>query len=131
MTNAGAAAYVRSTPIFLYPDWWINENIAAFEEREKLTITSFPPAEIVTSRIDAIVDFDPHECARVNQHAHAGDLPGRNGDVRHVHLLHDFRENQSAVNRGSGARRPIGGLLGMVTERVTMPPLRSRRLSMR
>jgi aminoacrylate hydrolase len=58
MTNAGAAAYVRSTPIFLYPDWWINENNAAVEEREKIVIDGFPPAEIITSRIDAIVNFD-------------------------------------------------------------------------
>jgi aminoacrylate hydrolase len=58
MTNASAAAYVRSTPIFLYPDWWINENIAALEEHEKVVIAGFPAAEIITSRIDAIVNFD-------------------------------------------------------------------------
>jgi len=58
LTAAGPAAYVRSTPIFLYPDWWINENIGLLEEREKAIIPKFPPAEIVASRIDAIVDFD-------------------------------------------------------------------------
>ncbi len=58
LTNGGAAVYVRSTAVFLYPDWWINENIALLEEREKVVIPSFPPAEIVASRIDAIVDFD-------------------------------------------------------------------------
>lgn len=58
LTKAGAAAYVRSTAVFLYPDWWINENIAVLEERERTTIPAFPPAEIVASRIDAIVDFD-------------------------------------------------------------------------
>jgi aminoacrylate hydrolase len=58
LTQAGAAAYVRSTPVFLYPDWWINENIGLLEEREKTTIPGFPPAEIVASRIDAILDFD-------------------------------------------------------------------------
>ena len=57
LTEAGAAAYVRSTPVFLYPDWWINENIALLEEREAIGIPAFPP-EIVASRIDAIVDFD-------------------------------------------------------------------------
>ncbi len=55
---SGAAAYVRSTAIFLYPDWWINENAALLEERERLLIPAFPPAEIVASRIDAIVEFD-------------------------------------------------------------------------
>jgi aminoacrylate hydrolase len=58
LTASGAAAYVRSTAIFLYPDWWINENISLLEERERVVIPAFPPAEIVASRIDAIVDFD-------------------------------------------------------------------------
>jgi aminoacrylate hydrolase len=58
LMKAGATAYVRSTPVFLYPDWWINENIALLEEREKVVIPNFPPAEIVASRIDAIMDFD-------------------------------------------------------------------------
>ena len=25
LTTSGAAAYVRSTAVFLYPDWWVNE----------------------------------------------------------------------------------------------------------
>jgi aminoacrylate hydrolase len=58
LTAAGAAAYVRSTAMFLYPDWWINDNIGLLEDREKMVIPAFPPAEIVASRIDAIVDFD-------------------------------------------------------------------------
>jgi len=58
LTEAGAAAYVRSTPVFLYPGWWINDNIALIEEREKVIIPNFPPAEIVASRIDAIMAFD-------------------------------------------------------------------------
>jgi aminoacrylate hydrolase len=55
---AGAAAYVRSVPVFLYPAWWINRNAALLEEREKATLAGFPPSEIVASRIDAIVAFD-------------------------------------------------------------------------
>ena len=58
LTAAGTAAYARSTPVFLYPDWWINQNLALLEEREKVSIPSFPAAEIVASRIDAIVAFD-------------------------------------------------------------------------
>jgi aminoacrylate hydrolase len=58
LTAAGAAAYVRATAVFLYPDWWINDNAALLEEREKITIPNFPAAEIVASRIDAIVAFD-------------------------------------------------------------------------
>jgi len=58
LTASGAAAYVRSTAIFLYPDWWINDNISLLEERENVVIPAFPPSEIVASRIDAIVEFD-------------------------------------------------------------------------
>ena len=58
LTAVGPAAYVRSAAIFLYPDWWINRNIGLLEEREQPTIAAFPPAEIVASRIDAILEFD-------------------------------------------------------------------------
>ena len=58
LMSAGTAAYVRSTPVFLYPDWWINRNLTLIGEREKLAIAGFPAAEIAASRIDAIVAFD-------------------------------------------------------------------------
>jgi aminoacrylate hydrolase len=58
LTEAGAAAYVRATAVFLYPDWWVNENLGLLEEREKVGMPTFPPPEIVASRIDAIVSFD-------------------------------------------------------------------------
>jgi aminoacrylate hydrolase len=58
LMEAGAAAYVRSTPVFLYPSWWINDNIALLEEREKVAVPNFPPPEIVASRIDGIMAFD-------------------------------------------------------------------------
>jgi aminoacrylate hydrolase len=58
LTASGPAAYTRSAAVFLYPDWWINLNLALIEEREKVTIPNSPPPEIVASRIDAIVAFD-------------------------------------------------------------------------
>jgi aminoacrylate hydrolase len=58
LMNSGAAAYVRASSVFLYPDWWINQNISLLEEREKITIPAFPPADIVASRIDGILAFD-------------------------------------------------------------------------
>jgi aminoacrylate hydrolase len=58
LTTAGVAAYVRSSAIFLYPDWWVNANIGLLKEREKAVIPAFPPPDIAASRIDAIVDFD-------------------------------------------------------------------------
>ena len=61
LTESGPAAYVRATPVFLYPDWWINENQALLEERERIAIPAFPPAEIAAARIDAILAFDRSE----------------------------------------------------------------------
>jgi aminoacrylate hydrolase len=58
LIKSGAAAYIRSTPVFLYPNWWINSNIDLLEERERATIPTFPPAEIAAGRIDAILEFD-------------------------------------------------------------------------
>ena len=58
LIDAGTEAYIRSTAVFLYPDWWINQNIATLEERETKLKPVFPPAEIAASRIDAIVAFD-------------------------------------------------------------------------
>ena len=58
LTAAGAAAYVRATPVFLYPHWWINANIELLEQRERSTIPAFPATEIAASRIDAVLGFD-------------------------------------------------------------------------
>lgn len=52
------STYIRSTPVFLYPDWWINRNLRLIEEREALAKPAFPSATIAASRIDAILAFD-------------------------------------------------------------------------
>jgi hypothetical protein len=54
LSDPGAGA----PSVFLYPEWWINENIGLLEERERVVVPNFQPAEIVASRIDAIVAFD-------------------------------------------------------------------------
>jgi len=56
--DSGSLAYLRTTPVFLYPDWWVNENDALLASREDKGIAKFPPAEIVASRIDAVLAFD-------------------------------------------------------------------------
>jgi aminoacrylate hydrolase len=58
LTKIGKEAYVRGATLFLYPPWWIRANAELVEERERLAIEHFPPAEIVASRIDGIVAFD-------------------------------------------------------------------------
>jgi aminoacrylate hydrolase len=58
LQSGGAMAYIRSTLVFLHPDWWINANWEKLEEIEKRALAIFPPAEIVLSRIDAVLAFD-------------------------------------------------------------------------
>jgi aminoacrylate hydrolase len=58
LSSAGAAAYIKATPLFLCPDWWINENSAAVEAADKKLLESFPEVEIAMSRCDAVVNFD-------------------------------------------------------------------------
>jgi aminoacrylate hydrolase len=54
----GPMAYMRATPVFLHPDWWINANAEKLAAAEAQGLATFPPREIVASRIDAIVAFD-------------------------------------------------------------------------
>jgi pimeloyl-ACP methyl ester carboxylesterase len=58
LTLGGAGVYTRAASVFFYPGWWINENIGLLEERVRVVVPNFPPAEIVASRINAIVAFD-------------------------------------------------------------------------
>ena len=58
LTKVGKEAYVKGATLFLYPPWWIRKNEKMIAEREALTVQSFPPVEVVASRIDAIVAFD-------------------------------------------------------------------------
>ena len=54
----GPAAYQRAAPLFLYPSWWISQNAERLERDERASLDGFPPVDIVSSRIDAIVAFD-------------------------------------------------------------------------
>jgi aminoacrylate hydrolase len=58
LESAGVDAYIKATPLFLYPDWWINgfpERLAALDAA---TRASFPPIEIAAKRCQAVIDFD-------------------------------------------------------------------------
>ena len=48
--NGGAKAYAEATPIYLFPDWWINQNAAWVEELDRKTVAGFPPPSIAASR---------------------------------------------------------------------------------
>jgi aminoacrylate hydrolase len=56
--HAGAAAYVRATPLFLYPDWWINANSKGLDAVVARSVLTFPAPQIMADRIDAILAFD-------------------------------------------------------------------------
>lgn len=58
LTASGARAYGRCSPIFLYPDWWINQNAELLEDRETRSIPAMAAPEIGASRIDALMAFD-------------------------------------------------------------------------
>jgi aminoacrylate hydrolase len=58
LTKIGPEAYVKAGTLFLFPPWWIQQNAALIQEREALSVKSFPPVEVVASRIDGIVAFD-------------------------------------------------------------------------
>lgn len=54
----GPEAYVRDGSVFLYPPWWIAEHMDELERAERRAVDDFPPAEIVLSRIEAILAYD-------------------------------------------------------------------------
>jgi aminoacrylate hydrolase len=55
---AGAAAYIRATPLFLYPDWWINANNNSLDAAVIKSVLTFPDPKVMADRIDAILAFD-------------------------------------------------------------------------
>lgn len=56
--HAGAAAYIRATPLFLYPDWWINANYKSLDAAVAKNVLTFPDPKLMAERIDAILAFD-------------------------------------------------------------------------
>lgn len=58
LETAGAVAYIKATPIFLFPDWWINKNAAALQAADDRLLLDFPHVSIAASRCDAVMNFD-------------------------------------------------------------------------
>ena len=58
LQTAGAAAYVKATPFFLFPDWWINSNASALDVTDERLLAEFPSVAIAASRCDAVMEFD-------------------------------------------------------------------------
>jgi aminoacrylate hydrolase len=58
LETAGVDAYIKATPLFLYPDWWINGSPEKLAALDAATRASFPPIEIAARRCQAVIDFD-------------------------------------------------------------------------
>ena len=58
LRNSGPAAYVRATPLFLFPPWFIRDHGDAITEQEPKAIAGFPSSEIMESRMDAVLAFN-------------------------------------------------------------------------
>jgi aminoacrylate hydrolase len=61
LKHTGALCYLRATTALLYPAWWVAQNDAMLAEQEREQAASFPPVEVVLSRIQAIMRFDRRE----------------------------------------------------------------------
>ncbi|HEX7785679.1 MAG TPA: alpha/beta fold hydrolase [Methylomirabilota bacterium] len=58
LLHRGFESYWRASVVMLRPPQWISANDAALEEELARLLASAPPAEVLASRIDAIVRFD-------------------------------------------------------------------------
>jgi aminoacrylate hydrolase len=58
LKHTGPMGYLRATTAVLYPAWWVAQNETLAAEQERQQAASFPPVEVVLSRIEAIMRFD-------------------------------------------------------------------------
>src|SRR5881628_2694827 len=58
LLDSGAAAYLRASVLFQATPRWVSENDEFITELHRVTAASYPPVEVVASRIDAILRHD-------------------------------------------------------------------------
>lgn len=56
--SMGEAEYHRTTPIFLYPPYFVHENWKLLEQEIAASIANSPPASIMDSRVTGIMKFN-------------------------------------------------------------------------
>lgn len=59
LKTAGPRAFVRATPLFLYPNWWANETGDKLAKREERSVATVPSPSIVEGRTNAIANYRP------------------------------------------------------------------------
>jgi len=58
LLDSGVAAYLRASVLFQATPRWVSENDEFITELHRVTAASYPPVEVVASRIDAILRHD-------------------------------------------------------------------------
>ena len=58
LQRLGPATYLQAATLLLYPPFWIARNNEKLRQLEAQSLATFPPPEIVMSRIDALLAFD-------------------------------------------------------------------------
>jgi len=58
LDEGGVEAYTRGSAVFMYPPYFVNANIDRLTARETAGLPFAPSAEIITSRMQAVLDFD-------------------------------------------------------------------------
>lgn len=61
LESAGPRAFIRATPLFIYPSWWIRDNEDVLAQSEDAACAQFPPVEAVKARAETIAKFDRRE----------------------------------------------------------------------
>ena len=66
LARLGPASYLQASSLLLYPAFFVARNNEKLRQHEAQALATFPPPEIVMSRIDAVLAFDrTAELARV------------------------------------------------------------------
>jgi len=58
LARLGPASYLQAATLLLYPPFWVARNNEKLRQLEAQALATFPPPEVVMSRIDAVLAFD-------------------------------------------------------------------------
>jgi aminoacrylate hydrolase len=61
LQRLGPATYLQASTLLLYPAFWVARNNEKLRQFEAQSLATFPPPDVVMSRIDAVLAFDRTE----------------------------------------------------------------------